>query len=176
MKGHLDRLSSQDYPADVERGLELNTAPGGRSKSMHHWTMTHSHFALMGGFAFEKTTSGVNILPNDRPSVTLTSHALRKLATHEPDMIPDISAETIKSKSKADWGARAWVTAQCLHFIFKVFARLLTNYPITVLELTTLIQVLYCLVFFTAWSRKPLDVTVPHFIQVDTDLKRQMCA
>jgi hypothetical protein len=138
--------------------------------------MTHSHFALMGGFAFEKTASGVNILPNDRPSVTLTSHALRKLAAHEPDMIPDISAETIKSKSKADWGARAWVTAQCLRFIFKVFARLLMNYPITVLELTTFIQVLYCLVFFTAWSKKPLDVTVPHFIQVDTDLKRQMCA
>jgi hypothetical protein len=181
MKGHLDPLSSQNYPADVECGLESNTTesnttPGRRSKRTHHWTMTHSHFALMGGFAFEKSASGVNILPYDYNHVTLTSNALRKLANYEPDIIPDISAETIKSKSKTDWGARAWVTAQCLYFIFKVLARLSMGSPITVLELTTLIQVLYCLVFFTAWSRKPLDVTVPHFIQVDTDLKRQICA
>jgi hypothetical protein len=181
MKGQLDRLSSQDYPADVERGLESNTTgsntlPGRRSKRMHHWTMTHSHFALMGGFAFEKTASRVNILPNDRTSVTLTSHALRKLAANEPDMIPDISAGTIKSKSKADWGARAWVMVQCGYFIFKFSARRSEHLPISILELTTLIQVAYCLIFFAAWSSKPLDVTVPHFIQADTDLKRQVCA
>jgi hypothetical protein len=176
MKDHLDKHSSQNYPADVERGLELITAPGGRSKRMHHWTMTHSHFALMGGFAFEKTASGVNILPNDRPSATLTSHALRMLATHEPDIIPDISVETIESKSKADLGARVWVMLQCGYFIFKFSARRSEHLPISILELTTLIQVVYCLIFFAAWSSKPLDVTVPHFIQVDTDLKRQMCA
>jgi hypothetical protein len=176
MKRQLDRLSSQDYPADVERGLESNTLPGRHSKRTHHWTMTHSHFALMGGFAFEKAASGVNILPNDRSSVTLTSHALRKLAAHEPDIIPDISAETIKSKSKADWGARAWVMVQCGYFIFKFSARRSEHLPISILELTTLIQVAYCLIFFAAWSSKPLDVTVPHFIQADTDLKRQVCA
>jgi hypothetical protein len=181
MKGHLDRLSSQNYPADIERGLESNTKdsntpPGRRSKRTHRWTMTHSHFALMGGFAFEKTASGVNILLDDRTSVTLTSHALRKLATYEPDMIPDISVETIGSKSKADWGARAWVTAQCVYFIVKLCARRSEDLPISILELTTLIQVVYCLIFFAAWSSKPLDVTVPHFIQADTDLKRQVCA
>jgi hypothetical protein len=176
MKERLDKDSSQNYPADIERGLELSSAPGGRSKRMHHWTMTHSHFALMGGFAFEKTASGVNILPNDRPSATLTSHALRMLATHEPDIIPDISVETIESKSKADLGARVWVMLQCGYFIFKFSARRSEHLPISILELTTLIQVVYCLIFFAAWSSKPLDVTVPHFIQVDTDLKRQVCA
>ena len=176
MKGLLDTPLPPNDVADAERNSGPISASDRRSKRNHEWTLTHSHFALMGGFAFEAGAPEDSILPNGCNRVALTSHALRKLAECEPDMIPDISEKTIKSKGKADFGARLWVFLQFLGFLYRIFERFGEGRPISVLEWTTVIQVLYCLVFFIAWWKKPLDVSEPRFIPVDTNRKRQICA
>lgn len=78
--------------ADATAGIDRPT----RTIRVFPWTRVHSHFASMGGYAFDTSNMPVNILPAGRTRLTLTPLAPRKLASNEPDLIPDISEAAIQ--------------------------------------------------------------------------------
>lgn len=146
------------------------------SRRVHSWTRLHAHYALMGGFAFDTSKLPMNFLPEGRTRLTLTPAALRKLASYEPDLIPDISTENIHDKSKADCFAKSIACFQALWFIVQVIGRLAAKYPISLLEMNTFLHALCCLAIYLAWWNKPLDIQQPTIIDASEEPARKICA
>jgi hypothetical protein len=171
------------FPADVDRTAEpatVDDVPTGAQRTSalmtNPWTRTHSHFALMGGFAFDAGKTKADFMPDSYTRLTLTSYALRKLADLEPTLIPDLSERAIKDKSKANWLAKSLVCLQACWFIVQVVGRAATSAPISLLEMNTFLHALCCLVIYLAWWHKPLDIEEPELIRTKTEKNRKICA
>jgi hypothetical protein len=70
--------NATDHDNETESTVDRTAHMG--LKRVHPWSRVHSYFTLMGGFTFETSATAVNILPNDRTRLTLTTVALHKLA------------------------------------------------------------------------------------------------
>ena len=175
MKNVLDPLLPPKSNESSDRGSSDSPEPLG-PRRLHPWTRLHSHYALMGGFAFDTSKVATQFLPEGRTRLTLTSTALRRLALYEPDLIPDISAEHIREKGKADGFAKAIVCLQALWFIAQVIGRLAAKLPISLLEMNTFLHALCCLAIYCAWWNKPLDIEQPSLIDASKDPARKICA
>ena len=125
------------------------------------WSMTHSHFALMGGFAFDTRTATVNFLPQGRKRMTLTKDGLLFLAEKRLDLFPDLSKTSIEDRSKANAWAKAIACAQAVWFCLQVITRLCQNLSISLLELNTFAHGICALLTYCMWWDKPLDVEEP---------------
>lgn len=130
----------------------------------------------MGGFAVDTSATPCNFLPENRTRLTLTAKGLCKLAIHEPDLIPDISQNSITDKSKANELAKAVVCLQALWFCIQIFARLCSSLPISVLELNTFAHALCCLAVYLLWWNKPHDIDEPSLIPVLGNRNEKICA
>jgi len=106
-----------------------------------YWSRTHSHLALMGGFAFD--TGGDSSIPLPNTRYTLTPVGICFLAKHRPDLMPNITTDAINDKSKASPFAKALVLAQALWFCLQTITRLAMRMPISALELNTLAHVFF---------------------------------
>lgn len=150
--------------------------------------MTHSFYAGMGGFAFNIENDGsLDYFPESwclsehkmgrrkdkvRSHLTLTAHGVRMLAEHS--RLPDISARSIKDKSKADTIAKGVAILQGVWMIVQCIGRATAHLPLTFLELHTLAHVLCTFFMYLLWMKKPYDVMEP--IQLEGDWVRPMCA
>lgn len=134
------------------------------------WTLVHGFYAVMGGFALDSSTSEEPFLPNSRTRVALTPDGLRFLLEHEPHILPDISQEQIKDKSKADGIKKILVCAQALWFCIQCMSRLAQSLPVSLLELNTFGHSLCTLLIHLLWWYKPLNVDEPTLIQGDNIL------
>ena len=167
---------------------------GATAARAHKWTMTRkfsvysihgygfggswltselvdSHYAAMGGFVFDSNILGVDLLPGGRKRVTLTNKGILRLAEDTPHLIPDISAEHIRDKSKASYLAKMIVTLQAIWFAAQCISRLALGMTISLLELNTLAHAICALLAYALWWHKPLDVEEPTLIQgADDDL------
>ncbi|KKY19275.1 hypothetical protein UCDDS831_g05480 [Diplodia seriata] len=67
------------------------------------WTMTHSFYAVMGGFTYTLREGSRVYLPDDRnrEQLTLRHEAVRFVAKYEPSIIPKLTVNAIRDKSKA---------------------------------------------------------------------------
>jgi hypothetical protein len=140
------------------------------------WSRVHSHFALMGGFVFEAKRMQATILNADQKRLTLTPVALRKIAVNAPALLPDLSKEGIRDKSKANGLAKFLVCVQAIWFIAQTVGRLATDLPISLLEMNTLLHAFCCLLIYLAWWHKPLDIEEPHVINIADDHAGKVCA
>jgi hypothetical protein len=131
------------------------------------WTITHSFFAASGGFAFDTSELSENqkFLPGTRDRVTLTPEGLLYVAKQAPWLIPNVSAESINDKSKANGLAKAVVCFQATWFMAEIIARLSRSLPISLLELNTFAHALCAILIYVLWWYKPLDVEEPVLIQ-----------
>lgn len=89
--------------------------------------MTYSIYAVMGGFAFDATALEENFLPENRTRLTLEPCGLETLLEHEPNLLPNISLEAIKDKSKANGMAKAIVCVQASWFCVQCIVGLYTD-------------------------------------------------
>ena len=89
--------------------------------------MVHGFYALMGGIAFEISESeSEKFLPSKTKEVWfIGGSAIYNLTRLESgrEIIPDLSEERIKSKSKANGLAKALVCIQALWFIAQCLTR-----------------------------------------------------
>lgn len=131
----------------------------------HEWTKIHSSYATMGGFAFDTSTMSENILPNSQTRITLTPDGLEFILRHQPDLIPQISAEDIRDKSKADKLAKFLVCTQAFWFCVQTIIRLCAGIAISLLELNTFAHALCALLVYVLWWHKPLDIAEPTIIK-----------
>jgi hypothetical protein len=177
--GLLDDMENNADPLEMDStiGRDCSDTPARpTSKRLHAWTRIHSHFALMGGFAFDTSKLNPNIFRDNRTRMTLGPSALQLLAANEPDLIPDISKDTILDKSKANGFAKFLVCLQACWFVAQTTGRLATASPISLLELNTLLHALCCLGIYMAWWHKPLNIDEPFLIDASGDRVRKICA
>ncbi|KAK5714038.1 hypothetical protein LTR15_010945 [Elasticomyces elasticus] len=131
----------------------------------HPWTIVHSHFALMGGFAIDSSVFDHNIVPGNPQRLRLTVEGLKLMAKVDPALLPDISREAIQDKSKASPLAKTIVCLQALWFCVQCITRLVQGLSISLLELNTFAHALCAFVIYGLWWSKPLDVEEPLLLQ-----------
>ena len=93
----------------------------------HTWTMVHGFYAVMGGIALEISESeSEKFLPFKNKEIWfIGTKGIRGLAWLESgrEVIPNVSEEEIKSKSKANGLGKNLVCIQALWFIAQCLTR-----------------------------------------------------
>ena len=113
------------------------------------WTMTHSFYVVMGGFALYDGKENINrpIHPDDFPT-----HVEQRFT------FPTITEEEIKDKSKGDGLAKTIAVIQLLWFSVQLIGRLIKGWAATELEVLTFATSIMTVVIYFFWWNKPLDV------------------
>ncbi|KKY36664.1 hypothetical protein UCDDA912_g03336 [Diaporthe ampelina] len=127
------------------------------------WTMTHSWYAVMGGYSY-KLRDGLKVfLPDDhnRDQLILRDEALRFVAEHEPSVIPQLSVLDIQDKSSSSTFVKIIALFQALWFSLQCVVRMAQGLSISLLELTTFAHCIVALIIGWLWLRKPVDIAKP---------------
>lgn len=117
----------------------LDEGAVGPDRLSYEWTMTHSFFASIGGFAFENANEAAPFLPSGCERLTLTARGVAFLASC--GHLPDVSKAEITDKSKANNVAKALVIVQASWMLLQVTGRLFADLPVTLLEVNTIAHV-----------------------------------
>lgn len=113
----------------------------------------------MGGFAKQVADGRVA----DRLEV---AHLLW-LLENCPDLLPDVSVQSILDKSKADWVAKAVLLGQAFWFCLSSLSRIIQGLSLSLLEVTTLAHVFCSFASYVLWWHKPYNVREPTVISFD---------
>ncbi|RFU27686.1 hypothetical protein B7463_g8635, partial [Scytalidium lignicola] len=158
------------FVAWCQRQLAAESDPQNRRRN--EWTLTHGFYAEMGGFAIDTDDPGENPYILETPRLHLGRKGLLEVA--RLGLLPDISCEYIKDKSKADSLAKALVVTQAGWLILQCIERAAAKLPLTALELNTLAHAVCALVTYALWWQKPLDIEDP--TRVTGELVRPLVA
>ena len=116
----------------------------------------------MGGFNLETNPCEEEFTPGTVTRLTLTVDGLKFLATHAPEMIPDLPPlSEIEDKSKASNVSKAFACMQVVWFCMQCVERYLRKSPIILLEVVTMAHCISTLVIHCLWWRKPFEVVEP---------------
>ena len=111
----------------------------------------------MGGLAVD-----VSDIDDRLHSLTLTPSGLELLA--ERGHFIEVSDDDIRDKSKADIFAKCLVILQVSWIALQTISRKATGYPLSPLEVHTLVHAACASVMYILWFRKPLDVQAPTIV------------
>lgn len=122
-----------------------------------YYSLIYGYFVTMGGFIVD-----VSHLHNTLSRLTISPKGMAFLAKH--GHFVKISDEAIKDKSKADFLAKALVCIQVSWMLVQTVSRRIVGYPITLLEVHTLVHVACAIAMYGLWFQKPLDIRDPHWV------------
>lgn len=127
------------------------------------WTMTHSWYAVMGGYSYKLREGPKVFLPDDhnRDQLILRDEALRFVAEHEPNVIPNLTVLDILDKSSSSTFVKIIALFQALWFSLQCVVRMAQGLSISLLELTTFAHCIVALIIGWLWLRKPVDISKP---------------
>lgn len=138
---------------------------------VHAWTDVHSWLVVMGGVAYEDTsTEDRQFMPRDRQRQPILPWVFEVMVKTHPQLIPDISREYIEDKSKSDWLAKGLTCWQAGYFCIQCVFRLSQQLSITLLELNVFAHAVCALLLFLVWWDKPRDVSEPTLVRGDEAL------
>ncbi|KAG4428083.1 hypothetical protein IFR05_016432 [Cadophora sp. M221] len=140
-------------------------AENGSPPRRNTWTLNHSFWALMGGIAI-KPSSRKPFIPNSVQS-TLTANGVSLLLKTTPHLIPDISVDEVKDKSKASSLTKLLACIQASWFCLSTITRFIQHLPVSMLELNAFAHALCTLAVYILWWHKPLDISQPVFVSED---------
>jgi hypothetical protein len=126
------------------------------------FSLTYGFYVLMGGLVVD-----VSDIYDDVSQATLTPAGVLNLAkktSWEPLYVPD---ETIRDKSKADNLGKLLVFCQVSWTLLQCISRKALGYPLTVLEVHTLVHAACGMIMYAFWFHKPLDVGDASSVDVD---------
>lgn len=121
----------------------------------------------MGGFAIDLDTSDdphASLFGNNK-RLTFTAKGLALMA--ECGYIPEISADDLKDKNKADGLAKLLVCIQAGWMIVQVTSRSAVGLSTTLLEVHTVAHVVCALIMYVIWWHKPRQVETPTLLKGD---------
>lgn len=121
--------------------------------------MVYSHYVTMGGFAVD-----VEDIHNKLDVVTLSPDCVLYLARY--GYFCKVQESDIEDKSKADTFAKAIVCIQVLWIVGQAIERKATGYPLTLLEIHTIVHAACALVMYGLWIQKPLNIGAPTIIEL----------
>ena len=138
----------------------------------HHlkrpWGLVQGFYATMGGFVFDASAPAIrDVIPFDPscPYLTLTAKGLQLLG--ECGYLPDIDEEDIKDKSKSDSLTKLIAVTQAAWMIVQIVGRLVSNQPVTLLEVNTMSHVLIAFAIYLLWWHKPQWISEPTKLEGD---------
>lgn len=129
------------------------------------WTLTHSFYAVMGGFVLHdpyipsSPDNPDRYLPAWQLHGVLTPAGVRFIMKHAPLLVPDLPVEDIRDRSKADWLGKALLVCQLIWFLLTCINRGVEGLPLSLLEISTIAHALCSLLTYAVWWRKPKDVS-----------------
>jgi hypothetical protein len=124
--------------------------------------MVYAYYVVMGGFVAD-----IDHLHNSLKRVTTTPTGVVFMASMA--CIPRIKRSDIQDKSKADILAKGLVCVQVVWTVGQVIERKLASYPLTMLEVHTIVHVVCALLMYGLWIQKPLNVQDPTVIDFRED-------
>lgn len=80
-------------------------------------------------------------------------------------LLPKISLDDIRERSKSDTFAKLIVCTQVTWFLFQSFARVATRLPLTLLEVHTMTHIACALLIYATWWMKPYGIESPILIE-----------
>jgi len=149
--------------ADVDSvGVEPVGANPDSKPQRYPWTRAHSLYSTMGGFAVDTRGLDRSYLPEGRQRMTLKPEALKFIAKHTPDLLPDLPGSAIVDKSKANAFTKLVTCGQAIWFCVQCATRSAEGLSISLLEINTAVHAICTLImYFRFWWHKPLDVEEP---------------
>ena len=116
--------------------------------------LRYGFYVAMGGFVYD-----VENLREDLSLVTLTPRGIITLA--KQGQFVDISTEDITDKSKADIFTKSLICIQVSWMAIQCIARKAAGYPLTLLEIHTMVHVVCALVLYLLWWKvSPLQLII----------------
>lgn len=88
--------------------------------------------------------------------LTITPTGVLHLA--KEGLCEQISDDDIRDKSKADWLGKGLVILQILWMMLQCIFRKAAGYPLSPLEVHTLVHAGWALLVYCLWFKKPLDI------------------
>ncbi|PSR77220.1 hypothetical protein PHLCEN_2v8000, partial [Hermanssonia centrifuga] len=165
---------SGTFTSDDRSDLRIRSGKFTLSPSRKYpWTLTHGFYTIMGGYAFDASGESP-FLPGRYTQAVLTVHGVTWLMENDPSLIPDLSADMIMDKSKADALAKALLLIQALWFCMNCLSRLAQRLPLSLLEVTTVAHALCTFITYLLWWNKPLNIHQPTLISETK--ARETCA
>lgn len=146
-------ISHVAFPANGDFQMEL------RQPRRFHYSLMYGYFVTMGGFIVD-----VSHIHNTLSRLTISPKGIAFLAKR--GHFVNISDAVIKDKSKADTLAKALVCTQVSWTLVQTVSRRIVGYPITLLEVHTLIHVACAIGMYGLWFQKPLDVRDPAWVDI----------
>ena len=133
----------------------------------------------MGGLALDMTNDPARFWPRNCNRLMISPELLVTCVSNGySELLPKISVEEIKDKSKANRFAKAVICIQASWFCLQFLVRILQSLPVSLLELNTFAHCICALLIYILWWHKPLDIEEPliiHTASLDERL-RQLCA
>jgi hypothetical protein len=117
----------------------------------------------MGGFAAD-----VQHLHDEFERVTITEGGVLYLARH--GYLCKVRKCDIEDKSKADRFAKGLVCIQVVWVIGQAIERKAVGYPITLLEIHTIVHAVCALLMYGLWFKKPLEIHAPTVLNFEDHL------
>ncbi|EHK19971.1 uncharacterized protein TRIVIDRAFT_192994 [Trichoderma virens Gv29-8] len=143
-------------------------------RNLQQWTMVHGFYAGMGGFVFDMDTPdmrhGPRFIPQRRLHVT--PRGIQLLA--KCGLLPDISLEDIKDKSKTDGSGKLICCFQVSWMVVQAAVRVAVGLPLTPLETNTIGHVVCALINYALWWYKPRWIKEPTILR--GEWTRPICA
>jgi hypothetical protein len=109
--------------------------------------MIHSFWAIMGGIAMDPSSSDSFVPLSQR--ATLTANGILLLLKHEPQLLPDISEEEVKDKSRGSSLTKSAACIQASWFCLSCIARISRKLSLSLLELNTFAHALCTVIVCT---------------------------
>lgn len=149
------------------------------------WSMTHTHFADMGGFVLQypskPKTDGNKSADESAPgkeTYVLTAASLREaIAIGVVRRLPDVDEEAIMDRSKSDLLVKGLSVAQVWWMAVQLLARAIDGKPSSMLEVMTFSFAACAFIIYLLLISRPQDVRIPIYIDInsapsDSDMKR----
>ncbi|KAK3364564.1 hypothetical protein B0T25DRAFT_443028 [Lasiosphaeria hispida] len=159
---------------ELTRIISKSAASGSGQPRQHSWTILHSFYAGMGGFAIDLASHKLGILETgylgDSSQLVLTPHGVELLA--QSGHLPDMDKKEIEEKNRADILAKTICCLQVGWMVLQSVERYRLQLPLSLLEVYTLAHVLCALALYALWWHKPKMITEPTCIRCDGDLGR----
>ena len=124
------------------------------------WTLTHSFYAVAGGFAFECD------VPHAPYRYHLNLRGLLALIEEDPNILPSFSQESITSRSQQGSLTKAIAVVQVGSFCLNCALRTSEKLSMSVLEISTIGYAFCAILAYALWWEKPCIKSDPTLVQI----------
>jgi len=167
------------------RNQDTQRAEKKTGRAIEEWDNSLAYYAVMGGFVIPedvynsvlKRPSGEENGSTDLPNkpLTLTPHGILQVAKWEWEgtdtrkLLSVITAKEVHDKSNANTLTKIIVVWQALWMIVQVIGRTASRYPVTLLELHTVLHTFCAVAMYATWWDKPFDIETSTTIPFSLD-------